>query len=97
MNRKLHHSMTAMSATAVVLGLMLLAAVPLQSPVVQPAIAMNLASLNLASLGAQPANTALALEDAVQAASQRRHLRHSRALLAMPYFSFAQGLRRNRS
>ena len=30
-------------------------------------------------------------------ASHRRHLRHSRALLALPYFSFAQGLRRNRS
>ncbi|MDB6163176.1 MAG: hypothetical protein JWL98_608, partial [Xanthomonadaceae bacterium] len=30
-------------------------------------------------------------------ASERRHLRHSRALLALPYFSFAQGLRRNRS
>ena len=26
-----------------------------------------------------------------------RHQRHSRALLALPYFSFAQGLRHNRS
>jgi len=29
--------------------------------------------------------------------SQRRHVRRARAALALPYFSFAQGLRRNRS
>ncbi len=91
MNRKLHHSLMAMSATAAVFGVLLLAAGPLQSPV-QPPISMN-----LAGLGSLPVNTALAMDDAVQAATQRRHLRHSRALLAMPYFSFAQGLRRNRS
>jgi hypothetical protein len=92
MNRKLHHSLIAMSATAAVLGVLLLAAGPLQSPVSQPTLSMNLPIM--ASL---PISTALALEDTVQLASQRRHLRHSRALLAMPYFSFAQGLRRNRS
>jgi hypothetical protein len=92
MNRKLHHSLIALSATAAVFGVLLLAAGPLQSPLAQPANSMNLAGLD-----SLPVNTALAMEDAVQAASQRRHLRHSRALLALPYFSFAQGLRRNRS
>jgi hypothetical protein len=92
MNRKLHHSLIAMSATAAVLGVLLLAARPLQSPVSQPTLSMD-----LPSMGSMPVGTVLALEDAVQVASQRRHLRHSRALLAMPYFSFAQGLRRNRS
>lgn len=90
MNRKLHHSLMALSATAAVLGVLLLAAGPLQ-PSTQPAM-----SIELASLGSLPVPAASALEDAVLA-SQRRHLRHSRALLAMPYFSFAQGLRRNRS
>ncbi len=92
MNRKLHHSLIALTATAAVFGVLLLAAGPLQHPVGQPAISMNLASLD-----SLPVNSALGMEDGVQAASQRRHLRHSRALLALPYFSFAQGLRRNRS
>ncbi len=92
MNRKLHHSLIALSATAAVLGVLLLAAGPRQSAAVPTTISMN-----LPSLGSVPVNTVLAMEDAGQVASQRRHLRHSRALLAMPYFSFAQGLRRNRS
>ncbi len=91
MNRKLHHSLIALSATAAVLGVLMLAASPLQ-PSLQPVI-----SSNLPGLGSLPVSTVLDVEDAVQAASQQRHLRHSRALLAMPYFSFAQGLRRNRS
>ncbi len=92
MNRKLHHSLIALSATAAVLGVLLLAAGPLQSSAVQPTLSMN-----LPSMGSLPVSTVLAMEDTLQSASQRRHLRHSRALLAMPYFSFAQGLRRNRS
>ncbi|MEO6138338.1 MAG: hypothetical protein ABIP11_06705 [Luteimonas sp.] len=92
MNRKLHHSLIAMSATAAVFGVLLLAAAPVPSPVVQPTL-----SISLPGMRSLPVSAALAMEDAVQSASQRRHLRHSRALLAMPYFSFAQGLRRNRS
>ena len=92
MNRKLHHSLIAMSATAAVLGVLLLTAGPLPSSGAQPTLSMN-----LPSMGSLPASTALAVEDTLQAASQRRHLRHSRALLALPYFSFALGLRRNRS
>ena len=42
-------------------------------------------------------DTASVLADDAAETTQRRHLRHSRALLALPYFSFAQGLRRNRS
>jgi hypothetical protein len=35
--------------------------------------------------------------DADERQNQRRHVRRARAALALPYFSFAQGLRRNRS
>jgi hypothetical protein len=42
-------------------------------------------------------DAASVLTDGTSDTSQRRHLRHSRALLALPYFSFALGLRRNRS
>ncbi|MEP6634380.1 MAG: hypothetical protein ABJA62_09250 [Luteimonas sp.] len=43
------------------------------------------------------AKPAVATIDDASERSQRRHLRRAREALALPYFSFAQGLRRNRS
>ena len=59
----------------------------------------------LAALAEESATTAAATasvdEDRAVAAddrqNQRRHVRRAREALALPYFSFAQGLRRNRS
>jgi hypothetical protein len=83
MNRKLSHISLALSATGMALLLLLAAGSPVWQPVQQ-------AEAGIAS-------GAPASELVVDSVSQRRHLRHSRALLALPYFSFAQGLRRNRS
>jgi len=90
MNRKLQHSMLALSSTAVVFTMLLLAGAPAHAP--QPMAATSLSTGDAAILDA-----ASALTDGTVETSQHRHLRHSRALLALPYFSFAQGLRRNRS
>ena len=91
MNRKLQHSMTALSATAAVLGLMLLAGAPTRP--VDPDFAVFVAS-------ATPAGTlhdeGMADADAPDAESAPRagHARRARSALALPYFSIAQGLRR---
>lgn len=91
MNRKLHHTVMALSATATVFTVLLLAASP-----VGPATMS--APTGTASSLVTDASTIVGAADSIQdSANQRRHLRHSRALLALPYFSFAQGLRRNRS
>lgn len=93
MTRKLQHTVTALSATATVFTLLLLAGTPQQPP--------SAASLALTAEAASPAE-ATALEtatdaprpDAAEATDAGRHLRRTRAALALPYFSFAQGLRR---
>ena len=89
MNRKLHRFILALSSTAAVFTVLLLAAVPASAPHGdrQGLSAEEGSLIDDASLIAAPAPDA----------GQRRHLRHSRELLALPYFSFAQGLRRNRS
>jgi hypothetical protein len=91
MNRKLQHSMLALSSTAVVFTMLLLAGAPAGAP--HPVAATVLSSGDEAILDAASTLT----DDGTAESSQHRHLRHSRALLALPYFSFAQGLRRNRS
>ena len=92
MNRKLQHTVMALSATATVFTVLLMAGRPV--PSTQPPGPL----LTLSSDASASAIDASLVADAPQAsASQRRHQRHSRALLALPYFSFAQGLRRNRS
>ncbi|WP_159015736.1 hypothetical protein [Cognatiluteimonas profundi] len=92
MNRKLHHTVMALSATATVFTVLLLAASP-----VGPA-SQTIDTGSTPSLVTDASAVAVGAADAIQdSANQRRHLRHSRALLALPYFSFAQGLRRNRS
>ena len=88
MNRKLQHTLQALTATAAVFTVLLLAGGP--TTPTAPVVTMQLSrdggvSVIDASEAAQPS------------ASQRRHRRHSRELLALPYFSFAQGLRRTRS
>lgn len=93
MNRKLQHTMTALSATAAVLGLMLLAGAPPQP--VEPDFAVFVASA--AQDGDAPdagmAEAAGAETDTV-AAPHASHARRARSALALPYFSIAQGLRR---
>ncbi len=92
MNRKLHHTVMALSATATVFAVLLFAASP-----VGPAIRTIDTGLTPSLVTDASAAAAGAADSIQDNANQRRHLRHSRALLALPYFSFAQGLRRNRS
>jgi hypothetical protein len=89
MQRKLLRSMTALSATATVFTLLLLAAGPVQAPTTLPRVA-------LASVDATAAPAIDAVADQV-AVRQRHHLHRARSQLALPYFSFAQGLRHGRS
>jgi hypothetical protein len=90
MNRKLQHTMTALTATAAMFGLMLLAGAPPRP--VDPDFAAFVASAAQdgtlqqdgldADTGADPAS-------AVRAG----HARRARNAIALPYFSIAQGLR----
>lgn len=93
MKRKFHHTLMALSATATVLTVLLIAGTPAQPPMRPTAAPDSLPSL-VADASVVAAGTVELVRDG---AGERRHLRHSRALLALPYFSFAQGLRRNRS
>jgi hypothetical protein len=88
MNRKLQRSTLALSATTALLAMLLLAGGPVSPP--PPAIAPQVAldgSRNLADNG-------MDVDGDAARRNQRRHVRRSRAALALPYFSFAQGLRR---
>ena len=91
MNRKLQHSMTALSATAAVLGLMLLAGAPPRP--VEPDFAAFVAS---AAQDGDPAGMAADADAGVDAIASPRpaHARRARNAIALPYFSIAQGLRR---
>ena len=93
MNRKLQHTMTALSATAAVLGLMLLAGAPPQP--VEPDFAVFVASATQDVDVAQAGMTDAAGAEADQvAAPHASHASRARSALALPYFSIAQGLRR---
>ena len=85
MNRKLQRSTLALSATTALLAMLLLAGGPVSPQL--PSTAQDVVRLdstrNLADNGGD-----------VTVDNQRRHVRRSRAALALPYFSFAQGLRR---
>ena len=85
MNRKLQRSTLALSATTALFALLLLAG----GPVSPPASTAPLAKLDSSRDLADNVDDA----DATRR-NQRRHVRRSRAALALPYFSFAQGLRR---
>ena len=93
MNRKLQHTMTALSATAAVLGLMLLAGAPPQP--VQPDFAVFAASASQDAVVPDAGMADAAGVEADTAAAPRAgHARRARSALALPYFSIAQGLRR---
>lgn len=86
MTRKLHRFTLALSATAMALAMLLLAA--------RPQVAGSDLSAEDVNLDAAVAPIATVMPADQATASQRRHRRRSRAVLALPYFSFAQGLRR---
>ncbi|MDG6348242.1 hypothetical protein QAA18_05720 [Luteimonas sp. 8-5] len=86
MNRKLQHSVTALSATAAVFGLLLLAGGP--PPMAMPMPGAE-ALVAVETIEASPADMA----EGESAARRHRHQRRARSGLALPYFSFAQGLR----
>ena len=90
MNRKLQRSTFALSATTALLAMLLLAGGPVSPP---PSAAQALVRLDSARDLADNGGDATVDNDA-SLRNQRRHVRRSRAALALPYFSFAQGLRR---
>ena len=87
MTRKLLRTMTALSATATVFTVLLLAARPVVPAAPAPLAAEATTGIDA---GVDAATDG-------EAASSQRHLHRARALLALPYFSFAQGRRRTRS
>jgi hypothetical protein len=91
MNRKLQHTMTALSATAAVFGLMLLAGAPPRP--VEPDFAAFVASASQDG-DLHQADLAAGQADADTGAPHARHARRPRSAIALPYFSIAQGLRR---
>ena len=90
MNRKLQHSVTALSATAAVFGLLLLAGGP--PPATTMPMAGTEALVAVESIEAATADMA-DMAEGEPATRRHRHQRRARAGLALPYFSFAQGLR----
>ena len=96
MYRKLQRSVTALTATAAVFGLLLFAGGPPPQAMVQPDSMVAVGAGQLASDDTVAVDVDVDVEttDAATAANTRGHQRRSRAALALPYFSFAQGLRR---
>ena len=91
MNRKLQRSTLSLSATTALLAMLLLAGGPVSPPL--PSAAQELVRLDSARNLADNGGDATVDNDATRR-NQRRHVRRSRAALALPYFSFAQCLRR---
>jgi hypothetical protein len=89
MNRKLQHSMLALSTTSAVFAVLLLAG--------GPTTTLSQASHQALSADDAVIGTPPLVADPAPGPGQRHHLRRSRALLALPYLSFAQGLRGHRS
>jgi hypothetical protein len=94
MNRKLQHTMSALTATAAMLGLMLLAGAP--SRPAEPALAAMVATsaTHAVAIDEATGNEAATTAEAPADAAHRSHVRRARTALALPYFSVAQGLRR---
>ncbi len=109
MNRKLLRTMTALSASATVFAVLLLAGRPVAMPL--PGGLLPDATLSGGPVAVLPAEAALlddadlalpgddadAGTEAAPAPSRHHGARRTRSVLALPYFSFAQGLRRSRS
>jgi hypothetical protein len=94
MNRKLQHTMQALAASAAVLSLMLIAGgpAPITAPAAGPA-ALLVASAGMAGSAVEALDAeAEPAAEADAPAGARRH-RRGHATTALPYFSFAQGLR----
>jgi len=85
MNRKLQHTFQALTTTAAVFGLLLLAGGPPSPGLPDPAVLM----VSAEAAAEAPVATAETVEAREAPAGQVR--RSHRAALAMPYFSFAQG------
>lgn len=96
MHRKLFRSMTALSATAALFSFLLLVAGPAGAPMPAP-MSADVVLVGADATAAEPAFEAAADPASAASRQQRHHLHRARALLALPYFSFAQGLRRGRS
>jgi hypothetical protein len=99
MNRKLQHTFQALAASAAVFSLMLIAGgpTPMPGPIPAPATATLPATLLVVSVEAAEAADVAAATEAPAAGERearpaRRH-RRGHATTALPYFSFAQGLR----
>jgi len=86
MNRKLQHTLQALTASVAVFGLLLLAGGPPTATPAAPAVLVASADLG----EADPAQAVEATE-AVESHTTGRVRRNHRAVLAMPYFSFAKG------
>lgn len=86
MNRKLQHTFQALTTTAAVFGLLLLAGGPPSPGLPDPAVLMASADVAVDAPVAAGETAGDATE--VPAGQVRRN---HRAALAMPYFSFAQG------
>ena len=92
MNRKLQHTVQALTASVAVFGLLLLAGAPPTPDLpasVLPSPTVLMATADADQAGGEPAvESAEAMDGSGAAVSvQRAH----RAALAMPYFSFAKG------
>ena len=94
MNRKLQHTIQALAATAAVFSLMLIAGgpapMPAPAPMAGPAAILVVSAEAATSVEALQAGQEEA--DAAPARQGNRRQRRSHAT-ALPYFSFAQGLR----
>ena len=88
MDRKLRNSLAALSATGLLLAFALFAAMPLDPAGAAPA---PLADARGTGTGAGAAD---ALDEAGDEGRVRRSTRGAQRGLALPYFSFARGLRR---
>ena len=83
MNRKLQHTVQALTASVAVFGLLLLAGGPAPARFPPPSVLM-------ATADAGEAGSAPTVEPAATVEAGRVQRDH-RAVLAMPYFSFAKG------
>jgi hypothetical protein len=95
MTRKIQHTLQALTATVAVFGLMLIAggpaSVPAPAPVAVPA-ALLVVSAEAATAVDAIDEPAVEAEASAARGNAGRH-RRGHATTALPYFSFAQGLR----
>ena len=86
MNRKLQHTVQALTTSAAVFGLLLMAGGPPDRALPQPTLLVI-----SADVAVEPGSADQAVEQAGEPVVPGQVRRSHRAALAMPYFSFAQG------